>query len=133
MAIDPRRSYMDVGTSTASPEKLLTMLWDRLILDLDVARQALADQDLATVNDRLVHAQDIVLELRSTLRADAWEGGPGLASLYSYVATRLVTANLGKDVAVVEECRELLAPLRDAFHEAARTVSVQRLALVDSA
>ena len=133
MAIDPRRAYMDVGTATASPEKLLTMLWDRLLLDLEIAQTGLADKDLAVVNERLVHAQDIVLELHSTLRTDAWDGAAGLASLYAYVGERLLAANLGKDPEIVAECRSLLGPLRDAFHEAARVSSVQRSALANSA
>ena len=127
------RTYLDVGLATASREKLLTMLWDRLLLDLTVAEQALAAADIPTAGERLVHAQDIVFELRSTLRADAWEGGPALAALYEFVERRLVQANIAKDAAIVEECRTLLEPLHVAFHEAARITRADAATLRASA
>jgi flagellar protein FliS len=125
---DSKRRYLDVGLATASPEKLLTMLWDRLLLDLMMAEQAMAEPDLAVVSERLLHAQEIIFELRATLRLDAWSGAPGLAALYAYVEERLVLANIRKDATIVEECRQLLEPLHAAFHEAARIAGVERAA-----
>jgi flagellar protein FliS len=130
MTIDPRRAYLDVGLRTASPERLLLLLWDRLLVDLDVADEALQQEDLETASDRLIHAQDIVFELRSTLRLDAWEGASALAELYAYVERRLVLANVQKDRAVVAECRGLLAPLHEAFHGAALEAAAGRPAAV---
>jgi flagellar protein FliS len=120
---DPRQTYLDVGLTTASPERLLLLLWDRLLLDLDVAEQALGTDDLHAASERLIHAQDIVFELRSTLREDAWDGAKGLGALYQFVEARLVEANVRKDVAVVLECRGLLEPLHTAFQEASRTAA----------
>ena len=37
------------------------------------------------------------MELRSSLKTDAWEGAPGLASLYDYLHTRLINANIKRD------------------------------------
>jgi flagellar protein FliS len=128
MTDDKRRAYLDVGLATASPEKLLTMLWDRVLLDLVIAEQALAAPDIPTASDRLLHAQEIVFELRATLRLDAWSGAAGLASLYAYVEERLVLANIRKDATIVEECRQLLEPLQAAFHEAARITGAERAA-----
>jgi flagellar protein FliS len=130
---DLRRGYLDVGLATASPEKLLTMLWDRLILDLRVAEAALDEADIPVAGERLVHAQEIVFELRATLRLDAWDGAAGLSALYEYVEGRLVLANVRKDVAAVRECRSLLEPLQAAFHEAALATATSRAALVASA
>jgi flagellar secretion chaperone FliS len=48
-----------------------------------------------------------------------WDGGPGLQSLYTWLLERLVAANVSKDAAIVVECREVVEPLRDAWHEAA--------------
>lgn len=116
---DARNAYRDVGVTTASPNRLLLMLWDRLIRDLDTAMPALGSRDVEAAHEALVHAQDIVFELRSSLRVDAWAGGPGLASLYDYVAELLVRANAFKDLDLVRTARSLLLPLRDAFHAAA--------------
>lgn len=126
MTSDPRQAYLDVGLSTASPERLLLLLWDRLIVDLDVADDALERGDLHTASERLIHAQDITFELRSTLRVDVWEGAARLAQVYAYAEERLVAANVQKDPAIVAECRHLLVPLRDAFHAAASQAMAER-------
>src|SRR3546814_11526856 len=120
MTIDPRGAYLTVGTSTASPEKLLTMLWDRLLLNLEVAQSAIGEHDLSVVNDRLVHAQDIVFELRTTLKTDVWAGAAGLASLYLYVAERLTKAHVDQDRTIIEASQQPLEPPRDASPAAAK-------------
>jgi flagellar protein FliS len=120
-----RNAYAKESVSTASPAKLLTMLYDRLIRDLLTAEQALGAGDAEKASEQLLHAQAIVLELQSSLKVDAWDGGPGLSALYAFVYGELVAANLSKDAAKVRSCHELLEPLRQAWHEAARLVVVQ--------
>ena len=53
-----------------------------------------------------------------------WEGGEGLQRLYTWLLERLVAANVAKDAVIVVECREVVEPLRDAWHEAANQQSV---------
>ncbi len=126
-AIDPRKRYLDTGLATASPAKLLTMLYDRLHLDLVTGRQAIVDDDLAAKNERLCHAQDIVLELRTSLDLTVWPDGAGLASLYDYLHRRLIHANAAKDLGAVDECIGIVQPLRKAWHEAAGVAAKARV------
>ena len=114
-----RARYADSSLTTASPARLLTMLYDRLVRDLVAAEWAIAAGDLQESHNQLLHAQAIVTELRVSLDTEAWSGGPALASLYDFVAAELVAANLAKDASRVAACRELLEPLRDAWHQAA--------------
>jgi flagellar secretion chaperone FliS len=114
-----RRHYATEAVATASPARLLLMLWDRLVRDLVQAEDALVVQRLDVACDRLVHAQDILAELDSTLDVSVWEGGEGLSQLYRFCRGELVTANLAKDPGRVGAVRELLEPLRDAWREAA--------------
>ena len=65
-----RQRYVGDAISTASPAKLVTMLYDRLVRDLQVAEAALSTRDLAAANANLTHAQEIVFELRSSLKPD---------------------------------------------------------------
>lgn len=116
-----RSRYASDAVTTASPARLLIMLFDRLLRDLTVSEQSLADRDLAAASAALLHAQAIVSELNTALDATAWDGAAGLSSLYVYVHERLVTANLAKDPSIVLECRDLLQPLRDAWMQAALT------------
>ncbi|WP_448070884.1 flagellar export chaperone FliS [Georgenia yuyongxinii] len=112
------------SVATASPAKLLTMLYDRLVLDLDRAVAALKAQDRVEANAQLTHAQEIIHELRSSLDVTAWDGAQGLMELYGFLLTELVGANISRSAPRVAACRDLIAPLRDAWHEAAAATTV---------
>ena len=114
-----RARYASDAVRTASPARLLTMLYDRLARDLLMAHQAVDAGDVAGAHDHLVHAQQIVLELRSSLDVTAWEGGPGLAALYDFLHQELVAANVHKDVVRIADCQAVVEPLREAWHAAA--------------
>jgi flagellar protein FliS len=95
------------------------MLYDRLVTDLFQGEEALRADDRELSAERLTHAQEIILELRTTLDVDAWSGAPGLASLYGFLLTELIQANIKRDADKVASCRALVEPLRDAWREAA--------------
>jgi len=114
-----RDRYLQDSITTASPAKLLLMLYDRLILDLMKGEEALRADEREEAHERLTHAQEIVLELRTSLDVDAWSGAPALANLYGWMLTELIGANIGKDADRVAACRALVEPLRDAWREAA--------------
>ncbi len=115
-----RDRYVTDAIQTASPARLLMMLLDRLCLDLEIAETALVDGDLASASLRLVHAQDIVLELQSSLDITAWAGAVQLQQIYAFLFRRLIDANVAKDPLVVGECRRIAEPLRETWHAAAR-------------
>ena len=118
-----RARYMGDTVATASPQQLLVMLYDRLALDLERAEDALVAGNREMAHAQLLHAQEIVLELRGSLQVDVWEGGPRLAALYSWVLTELMKANLKGDVRRVRDCRKVVEPLRDAWREAAASLA----------
>lgn len=114
-----RSRYASDTVSTASPARLLVMLYDRLVRDLVTAESAASTGDITTMSSQLVHAQDIILELRTSLDLTVWDGAQGLSDLYTYLHAELVTANVRKDVARIASCRSLVEPLRDAWRTAA--------------
>lgn len=117
-----RNAYKsDVVVTT--PERLITMLYDRLARDLAGAEAAIERQDVPMANNLLVHAQDIVFELLSALDVRAWEGAPALANLYTWILNQLADANLRKDAHIVRHCRSLVEPLGEAWHAAANELS----------
>ena len=113
-----RNRYAADAIMSASPMRLLTMLYDRLLLDLDRAEKAHETESWAVASTNLLHAQDIVAELTSSLKVDAWDGGDRLLALYTYVSGALIDANVKRDTARIRESIELLEPLRLAWHEA---------------
>lgn len=104
---------------SASPARLLTMLYDRLLLDLNRAEVAQQAGEWAVASENLVHAQEIIAELISSMNPEAWDGAHGLQSLYAFATQTLINANIRRDPAQTRQAIELLEPLRQAWHEAA--------------
>ncbi|MHA6669656.1 flagellar export chaperone FliS [Homoserinimonas sp. A447] len=120
-----RSQYNRDAILSASPIRLLTMLYDRLLLDLERAEAAHGKQDWEVASENLLHAQAILAELGSSLKTDVWDGGETLLALYTYVSNALIAANVQRDVSRVREAISLLEPLRQGWHEAAGQLSAQ--------
>ena len=118
-------AYLDASVTTASPARLLVMLCERLVLDLERGLAAQRSADFQTAHRELLHAQEIVLELRSSLRTADWEGGPGLASLYDFLHLELVRANVTRDPGATEGCLGLVSDLAATWREAAMATVVE--------
>jgi flagellar secretion chaperone FliS len=114
-----RDRYLQDSINTASPGKLLIMLYDRLVLDLTRAEEALRAGEREEAHEQITHAQEIVIELRTSLDVEAWSGAPGLANLYGWMLTELIGANIARDADRVAAVRGLVEPLRDTWREAA--------------
>ena len=114
-----RNRYVGDSVATASPARLVTMLYDRLVRDLVTGEGAIVEHDLAAANEALIHAQKILWELAAGLDPTRWSGGPALAALYQFMITELLAANVHKDQDRVAAVRGLVEPLRDAWYQAA--------------
>lgn len=126
MMTNARATYMDASIATASPARLLVMLYERLVLDVQRGLDALQRRDLEETHSQLTHAQDIVMELHSSLKVEAFKGGKDLAALYGYLHQQLVLANIRKDVGIAAECLQLVTDLCETWRQAAlESVSAQ--------
>lgn len=119
MMHNARAAYMDASVATASPARLLVMLYERLVLDVQRGLDAQQRNDFEETHRQLVHAQDIVLELHSSLKIDGFDGGASLASLYAFLYRQLVQANVRKDAPLTEQCLALVTTLCDTWRQAA--------------
>ncbi len=117
-----KQQYLEQQVASASPERLLTLLYDRLLVDIDRAGTAQDAEDWTAAATHLTHAQWIVSELHGSL-TDVWDGAEELRGVYTYLTSRLITANISRDRGATAESRELVAPLRDAWHAAAELTS----------
>lgn len=114
-----RNQYLRDQVLNATPARLLTMLYDRLLLDLNRAAGFQESGNWPAASEQLKHAQDIITELSGSLNADVWDGASGLFATYNYVGNALMNANINRNVALTREAISLLEPLRQAWHEAA--------------
>jgi flagellar protein FliS len=121
--------YNQVGTETrvavASPHELVALLFDAYMEALAQARGAMRSGRRADKGIALSRAVRIVEEgLRAGL--DLTAGGDlarDLDDLYRYLTRRLTLANLHDDEAALDECRQLVLPLQDAWVSIGPTVA----------
>jgi len=109
------KSYKEVDIETASGLKLVVMLYQGAIRFLGIAKDAIRDRKLDVAHNNLLKAQDIVLELISSLNFDAGEIAHNLYSLYMYMNRRLIEANVAKDVTIIDEVIKLMTTLKEAW------------------
>jgi flagellar secretion chaperone FliS len=113
-----RMRYASVTAQTASPQRLLTMLYDRLVADLTVGEAAMRTGNHEVVGQRLTHAQEILLELWASLNIEIWPEGAPLRSLYLWMVSELMSSRVPVQPDRVAACRALVEPLRDAWKQA---------------
>ncbi|TVR60080.1 MAG: flagellar export chaperone FliS [Spirochaetaceae bacterium] len=124
---NPVHAYKEARVRTASQGRIIVMLYDEAIRQIDAASTALEAQtrQLDVVHNAIVKAQDVVTELMASL--DFEKGGEisaNLFRLYLFFREQLMDANVKKDPAPMVAVRELLAELRDAWEQIAATSSV---------
>ncbi|GIV16300.1 MAG: flagellar protein FliS [Armatimonadota bacterium] len=112
----PYDVYQRAQVDTASPAKLVVMLYDGAIRFLKQGQTAMQQGNREKQNHCLVRAQRIITELASSLDMEA--GGDiaaNLMALYQFMHEQLVLANLQDDVDKVQKVREMLESLREAW------------------
>jgi len=114
-----RSRYMSSAVATVGPARLLNMLYDRMLLDVDRAVRALDAGDRVEATQHLMHAQEIVAELMVSLQVDEWDGGPQLMSIYQYLLSELIESSVRGDRDRAVACRTLILPLAEAWQDAA--------------
>ncbi|MHB8945507.1 MAG: flagellar export chaperone FliS [Bacillota bacterium] len=118
MFTNPYEQYRSTQIETASPERLLVMLYDAAIGALSGARAAIAGKRREEANRYFLKAQAIITELQGSLDLSVGEVAKSLFALYDYFTRRLIEANLKQDAAGVEEILGHLRDLRSAWKEA---------------
>jgi len=124
-----RRHYLAHAIETASPALRLTMLYDALELDLLRADNAFESGDLKSINDNLVHAQEIILCLRDTIQPERWEAARQMIALHNFFLAELLGANLNKDRERAAAVAKLIGRIADAWRQAAETVATTQEAV----
>ena len=125
--MNPLRSYKETQIKTATPGKLILMMNDGAIRNLNQALQDMDDEHRRydSISNSLIKVQDIIAELMISL--DFERGGEiakNLFGLYVFMNRRLLDGNIKKDKAPLEEVKTLLIELRGAWAEVADKAGV---------
>jgi flagellar protein FliS len=116
------KSYKAQSVQTASPGKLVLMLFDGCLRFTLAAKKAFDEEEFTKknedINNNLIRAQNIVAELQSSLDMSVPGDLPGtLFRLYDFVMHKLQQANLKKDPEPISEAEKIINELRDAWAE----------------
>lgn len=109
--------YKKNQVETASPKKLVILLYEAAIKNIRLAEIALEQENREKMNRHLIKAQDIITELSISLNheGDSNEVASGLYSLYEYILSNLVEANTQKNAEKMMISRKLLSELLEAW------------------
>ncbi|HZP84202.1 MAG TPA: flagellar export chaperone FliS [Chthonomonadaceae bacterium] len=120
----PRQAYQQYQRAqieTASPTRLIVLLYDGAIRFCSLALEAQRQRDLEGQNVNLIKAQRILAELMSALdRKTGGEVAENLFQLYSHMLEQLVNANLYDRAEPIENVVKMLRDLRDTWQEVER-------------
>ncbi len=112
---------MDAGVASASPHRLIVMLYDGALAAIAKAKFHLAGKEISDIAEKgkaTSHAISIIEDgLMGSLNVEA--GGvlaENLYALYQYMSRRLLEGNLNNEPGAYEEVSTLLGELRDAWN-----------------
>ncbi|RJX27871.1 MAG: flagellar export chaperone FliS [Dethiobacter sp.] len=118
MRTDPYHQYKQNEVGTASPEKLLLMLYNAALKFLKLSRVGVEEKNIEKANMYIGKAQDIIYELMASLDFEQENIPEKLYYLYDYMNQRLVQANIKKNAAIIKEVEGMLTELRDTWKAA---------------
>lgn len=117
---NPLNAYKEVKVKTASQGRLIIMLYEEAVRQIDKAVAGIEQEpkDFELINGAIIKAQDLITELMVSLDFD--KGGDiarNLFSLYMYFNRELMEANFRKEPGALPEIRTMLDDLRGAWEE----------------
>ena len=111
-----QNAYKKASVNTLDQNKLIIMLYDGAIKNASFAVEHMKSEEIEKVHDCLIKTKNIVTELMATLNMD--HGGDiakNLQSLYNYMFSQLIEANMEKKPEPVIVVIDLLKELRAAW------------------
>jgi flagellar secretion chaperone FliS len=108
-------AYTEASVMTASPERLVVMLYDGAIRFLHQSAAALRAGKRDVARERLRRAQDIIDELTRSLDFRQGEIAFGLRNIYGFCSRHMIESTLNADPDGYEKVAELLSGLRESW------------------
>jgi flagellar protein FliS len=116
MSYSQANVYREREVLTASPEKLVVITFDHVLVNLRRARVAIEANNIERRVEALSKAREGVMELLMSVDSD--RGGPianNLLSLYSFAVRELFEVGRTKDVRKLDGVLKVMTNLREAF------------------
>ena len=98
MIKNPYNKYQKTNIETSSPQKLVLILYDGALRFIREARKLLEEENFTEAFHKILRAENIVVELISSLNFEAGDIANNFLQLYKFVNKRLVEANSERDL-----------------------------------
>lgn len=113
------KQYQTSNITTATPEKLMIMLFDGAIQFLQKAKTAIEEKNLKDRSENIESARKIVRELMRTIDLENGNDvSKSLFRLYNKMAMKLIKANVSRNTELIEEVLEDIINIRWGFQKA---------------
>ena len=123
--VNAAEAYKRQQVLTVTPEALTLMLYNGALRFMTEGREAIEKKDYEEANNSLQKAQNIITEFRVTLNME-YEISHQLLPLYNYVYDRLVEANMKSDLTQLDEAKNIITELRDAWAQAMKKARAEK-------
>jgi flagellar protein FliS len=122
------RRYTQAQSETASPERLMVLLFEAGLRHMHTAAAALDEGRAVEAEPSLTRAGEIVSELMCTLDPSHGAGDlcETLTDLYQFVNGRLLLASSQRDPEKAREAARVFAPIAEGFREAVARLQAER-------
>lgn len=121
MTYEALNRYKQNTVFTATPEELTLMLYDGAIKFMNISKYSIENKDLQRAHSSLMRAQEIIMELNYSLDMK-YDLSKEMRGLYDFVLSKLVDANIKKDVVAIEESLLITHDMRDTWKEVIKQV-----------
>jgi len=115
-----RQAYAESTIMTASPARLVVMLYDGAIRALRQSAAAMRSGERERAREKMRKAEAIIDELNDSLDLSHGELPQRLQAIYLFSKRQLIEANLISDPGPIETVAGLLAELRSSWEQVAR-------------
>jgi flagellar protein FliS len=113
------QAYKESAVMTATPERLVVMLYDGARRFLFQAAGAMREGNIEVSNNRLQRAEAIIDELNNTLDMSVGEISTRLRALYLFSKRHLMQARIKRNPEMIDEVSSLLDTVGDAWRQIA--------------
>ena len=127
------KTYQRNEVETASPEKILILLYDGAIQFLNKVKIAMQNNNVPEIHNNIIGCEEIIEEFINTV--DEEKGGDfaiRIKALYQYFYNTLVMANIKKDESKIDEVLKHLIELRATWKQAIAIANSQKTPVVST-
>ena len=111
--------YQHNTVQTASPAKIILMLYEGAIKFCNIGLDAIREKDVPKANTNIQKAEKIIVQLRMDLDMK-YPVAKEFDQVYDYIYRRLVEANMQKDAEVLEEALGHIKTMKETWVEVMR-------------